>query len=155
MALSLLERAKRQIEEPRPSAGKTSTADEFAMADPRDPEQSWRRLALRVMWVLAAAGTLSAVDGFSTTETEDTGKKNKKPGAVMRLVTWEQIIGRPQLSHSRSRVPFANSPASCTHEMLNARANQVSSWFTCMMCGARWPRDIREMLDRKSLPGAT
>jgi hypothetical protein len=154
MALSLLERAKRQIEEPRPSTAKTTTTDEYAMADPRDPTESWRRLTLRVLWVLAAARATSTIDGFATKEAEGSSKK-KKPGAVMRLVTWEQIIGRPQLSSSRSKAPFANNPASCTHEMINNRSNQAASWFTCMMCGTRWPRDIREMLDRKSLPGAT
>ena len=149
----MLERAKRQIEELRPSESSSTKADEFLKADPRDPAASWQRLVLRAMWVLEAAKCATTIEGFATREADGSNRKKKTTG-VMRMISWDQIVNRPMLTPSKSKIPYSATPMTCGHELLASRANQTANWFTCMTCGARWPRDVREMLDKKTLPGA-
>jgi hypothetical protein len=72
-------------------------ADEFLMADPRDPATSWRRLVLRAMWVLEAAKCATTIEGFATREADGSNRKKKTTG-VMRMISWDQIVSRTMLT---------------------------------------------------------
>ena len=138
--------AKSQMQRERPPPEPES----FTMADSKDPTDGWRRMVLRLFWVLQEAQASMVVQGFSSTEIRSFSKKSKEM-RVLRQVLWEQVVSRKPLLPGRFK-PTATAAADCTHEHLAQRANAYTAWWTCKSCATRFPRAPDETLDLASVP---
>ncbi|CAE7937667.1 GIP [Symbiodinium sp. KB8] len=109
-------------------------------------EAAWKRLTVRILVMLATARQQMVVDEFYVTEEpKEKASSSHEAKPKRRANKNSQInqgIGQP-LARSKAHKTFAVEPQSCQHppDKLRCRANAISQWWTCTLCGSRWQRN--------------
>ena len=127
-----------------PPARRPQEDTESYMMHTRDTEESWRRVALRLLFLQDLARRQVVL-----TELKDLMLNTRVPHeststhpatlAVPRV----EILMRQQLKLSKSLRHNVTPPDECAHRWLLPRGGRTK-WFTCRMCGSRWPRTDNE-----------
>ncbi|CAJ1437918.1 unnamed protein product [Effrenium voratum] len=110
----------------------------------------WRRLVLALSTMLITARQQAVVDylakrAHQNDENEEHSKNKNQRSQVRKPKDPDreipQGIGKP-LPRSQAQKHWALEVKECQHpaEHLRCRANRHGSWWTCLLCGARWER---------------
>ncbi|CAJ1392757.1 unnamed protein product [Effrenium voratum] len=110
----------------------------------------WRRLVLALSTMLVTARQQAVVDYLAkrahhNDENEEHSKNKNQRSQVRKPKDPDreipQGIGKP-LPRSQAQKHWALEVKECQHpaEHLRCRANRHGSWWTCLLCGARWER---------------
>ena len=113
-------------------------------------EMAWKRITARILMMLATARQQMVVDEFYLQDQIEDNQKEKASSShqttqkprTKKTTNVSQGIGQP-LARSKAHKTFALEPSACQHppDKLRCRANSVSQWWTCTLCGSRWQRN--------------
>ena len=118
------------------------------MTDRRNPEESWRRLGLRVQLALCAARSQVVLQELaleSARKPTRRGPSDEPELPYLPKVTRAQILLRSRLKDSRSARQDLDPQNECPHLELMRRGGKTL-WWQCRQCVARWPRAQHEEL---------
>ena len=116
---------------------------------PRDPEEGWRRMALRALLLnhglkaCTAFAELRYVSMNGSRAESSTARASLDPTGV-KVYPFE-IILRDRLPDSKDMRRCRNNPDECDHSRMKSCGGQTF-WFACRNCPARWPREQHEVL---------
>ncbi len=126
---------------------KKETCEDFDIAWPRSSEESWHRLALRVMLVMEAARLQTIVLELTTLEPNRL-KEEEVDDPEKKTVLWvsrTEVLSRLPLKPSKTLRQIIISPDECRDSWLIARGGRTF-WCTCSKCLMRWPRTKGERI---------
>ena len=157
MAHKLLDQAaKLEVSGPRrvraePKEEGEAPCEDFNISEPRSPEDSWRRVLLRVLLLQAAARWQVVLSEVSTLAPFRDRKRGYQEEDFVPMghaaIVWverEDILARQPLTMSKSLRQLAPESA-CHHPGFHTRGGKTL-WFTCTRCPMRWPRHPNERL---------
>ena len=138
---------KRAVEAQTKQEKKATESADVYILNTRDPTESWARVARRAVYINRVAMELMAVDELSQLVTKH---GEKAPGVKVASVgvSFEELLQRERLSMATGLSTLGKvNPQTCPHTgKIYARGNGPKTWFTCQMCGTRWPRFAGEMV---------
>jgi hypothetical protein len=139
----LREAAKKEIE------GSKKPVDTDVQVIPisdRVPEESWRRLCLRLLTVVNVAQKqvmlqeLAQVTIMKQDIPEDL-TRNPRAKKNEFGVTKAEVMMRAPLPPSKTFQKIGSiDPKACQHRWLVRRGGKNAYWYTCQTCPMRWPR---------------
>ena len=125
----------------------TGAPEDYNIAEQRDPEESWRRVALRMSWVIRAGEAQALLASLPLLREKEPHPDEQPPKNLKKVhsITRDELFSRTPLPDSNSlRNPLTKDE--CSHRFIHARGGK-SFWFACASCPSRWPRtDAMEIL---------
>ena len=150
----LREAAKKEIEGSAKRKQPTQDPDVEIITYPRDPVESWRRLALRSLVVVNIAQKQVMLEELTQVTFEKASIPESVEKSIIELglrvqqkgvgVTKAEIMLRIPLTPSKciSSAVWLD-PNECQHRWLIPRGGKTY-WYTCQTCPMRWPREKNE-----------
>jgi hypothetical protein len=130
-------------------AAKKKDEDVTIISD-RDPVESWRRVGIRVLWVVQAARTQAVLLELKTlpppTYPIDEMDSDENVTGKNLGITRAQLLARQRLSDSKS-LKTQRPTTECSHRYVAARGGaRGARWFSCKTYPMRWQRNDGEYL---------
>ena len=112
----------------------------------RDPQESWRRVILRAMYLAVQVHWEGLFEELLATTRNREDRMIAPTIENVKLVTRGEIMMRESLSRSKAK-EIMLEVAECTHQLIYFKARGgKTKWWTCTGCGSRWPRfDLEEL----------